>query len=98
MHRVLVLGAGKIGALISGLLADSGDYHVDVADVRGGTVRSIVKAHGHAHLAAFELDASDESALVSGGASVKLRVENGAAAVGVIIFSIFSAVFGMSQR
>ena len=24
MHRVLVLGAGKIGALISGLLADAG--------------------------------------------------------------------------
>src|SRR3970282_1688164 len=33
MHRVLVLGAGKIGALISGLLADAGDYQVALADV-----------------------------------------------------------------
>ena len=28
MHRVLILGAGKIGALISGLLAESGAYEV----------------------------------------------------------------------
>ena len=28
MHRVLVLGAGKIGALISGLLAEAGGYEV----------------------------------------------------------------------
>ena len=33
MHKVLVLGAGKIGSLISGLLAESGDYEVHVADV-----------------------------------------------------------------
>ncbi|MEY4376486.1 MAG: hypothetical protein RJB26_1036, partial [Pseudomonadota bacterium] len=32
MQRILVLGAGKIGALISGLLAESGAYHVDLAD------------------------------------------------------------------
>ena len=28
MHKVLILGAGKIGALISGLLAESGEYLV----------------------------------------------------------------------
>ena len=33
MHRVLVLGAGKIGSLISGLLAESGSYTVHLADV-----------------------------------------------------------------
>ena len=33
MHKVLILGAGKIGSLISGLLAESGDYAVHVADV-----------------------------------------------------------------
>src|ERR1039457_3405716 len=33
MHRVLVLGAGKIGALISGLLGESGAYQVQLADV-----------------------------------------------------------------
>ncbi len=31
MHRVLILGAGKIGALISGLLAESGSYQVHLA-------------------------------------------------------------------
>ena len=35
MQKVLILGAGKIGALISGLLAESGDYEVHVADVNG---------------------------------------------------------------
>jgi saccharopine dehydrogenase-like NADP-dependent oxidoreductase len=33
MHRVLLLGAGKIGRMIARLLADSGDYAVTVADV-----------------------------------------------------------------
>ncbi len=32
MHRVLLLGAGKIGRMIARLLVDSGDYHVLVAD------------------------------------------------------------------
>ncbi len=61
MHRVLVLGAGKIGALISGLLAESGDYAVALADVDGGVARAVAKAHGHKHLEAFELDASEEA-------------------------------------
>ena len=40
MHRVLILGAGKIGALISGLLAESGSYKVQLADMDGaGQVR-----------------------------------------------------------
>ncbi|HXD75756.1 MAG TPA: saccharopine dehydrogenase C-terminal domain-containing protein [Vicinamibacterales bacterium] len=33
MHRVLLLGAGKIGRMIARFLVDSGDYHVTVADV-----------------------------------------------------------------
>lgn len=65
MHRVLVLGAGKIGALISGLLADSGDYQVDLADVNGAAARSVAAAHGLAHLAAYEVDASDPKALAA---------------------------------
>ena len=31
-HRVFILGAGKIGRMISRLLVDSGDYHVTVGD------------------------------------------------------------------
>jgi saccharopine dehydrogenase-like NADP-dependent oxidoreductase len=33
MHRVLLLGAGKIGRMIARLLVDSGDYRVIVGDV-----------------------------------------------------------------
>lgn len=33
MHRVLLLGAGKIGRMIARLLVDSGDYRVVVGDV-----------------------------------------------------------------
>ncbi len=33
MHRVLILGSGKIGRMIAKLLVDSGDYRVRVGDV-----------------------------------------------------------------
>jgi saccharopine dehydrogenase-like NADP-dependent oxidoreductase len=58
MHRVLVLGAGKIGALISGLLGESGDYHVDLADIDGAAAEAVVRAHGLASVQAFQLDAT----------------------------------------
>jgi len=64
MHRVLILGAGKIGALISGLLGESGRYDVQLADVDGGTAEAVVKAHGLPHLRAFALDARDKAALL----------------------------------
>jgi saccharopine dehydrogenase-like NADP-dependent oxidoreductase len=63
MHRVLVLGAGKIGALVTGLLGESGDYQVRVADVDGRQAESVVDAHGLEAVRAFELDASDTDAL-----------------------------------
>ena len=63
MHRVLVLGAGKIGALISGLLAESGDYRVQLADSRANAAAEVVAAHGLENLRAFELDAADEESL-----------------------------------
>ncbi len=63
MHRVLVLGAGKIGALISGLLAESGSYTVQLADVNGESAASVVRAHGHAALSAHTIDASDPGTL-----------------------------------
>ncbi len=58
MHRVLVLGAGKIGALISGLLADAGDYQVQLADVSAEAARAVVGAHGKQNVAAHGLDAA----------------------------------------
>jgi saccharopine dehydrogenase-like NADP-dependent oxidoreductase len=63
MHRVLILGAGKIGALISGLLADAGGYDVQLADVNGDAARSVARAHGRKNLAAHAVDASDPAAL-----------------------------------
>jgi saccharopine dehydrogenase-like NADP-dependent oxidoreductase len=63
MHRVLILGAGKIGALISGLLAESGAYRVLVGDVSGNAAEEVVRAHGFAALKAHALDAADAVAL-----------------------------------
>jgi len=63
MHRVLILGAGKIGALISGLLAESGSYQVQLGDVDGATADAVVRAHGAASLTAVTLDASNAAAL-----------------------------------
>jgi saccharopine dehydrogenase-like NADP-dependent oxidoreductase len=63
MHRVLILGAGKIGALISGLLASSGAYEVQLADVDGSIAEAVVRAHGAAGLSAYALNAKQRSAL-----------------------------------
>ena len=63
MHRVLVLGAGKIGALVSGLLADAGGYEVQLADVNADTARAVARAHGKRNIAAHGVDAGDPAAL-----------------------------------
>jgi len=65
MTNVLVLGAGKIGALISGLLAESGDYHVQLADSVAGAAEKVVDAHGLDNLSGFTLDASDKERLTT---------------------------------
>ena len=59
MQKVLILGAGKIGALVSGFLAECRDYEVHVADVNGNAANSVVAAHGLPNLHACELDASN---------------------------------------
>ena len=63
MQTVLILGACKIGALISGFLADSRDYDVHVADVNGNAANAVVAAHGLPNLCAHEFDAADPTAL-----------------------------------
>ena len=65
MHRVLILGAGKIGALISGLLAESGGYQVQLADVEAATASAAARAHGSPHLTAHGMDASNAAALAA---------------------------------
>lgn len=63
MQDILVLGAGKIGALISGLMAESGSYRVQLADARKGAAAEVASAHGLETITAFDLDASDAKAL-----------------------------------
>jgi saccharopine dehydrogenase-like NADP-dependent oxidoreductase len=63
MHRVLILGAGKIGALISGLLAEAGGYEVALADVNGDAARAVSRAHGKRNITAHGVDAGDPAAL-----------------------------------
>ena len=63
MHKVLVLGAGKIGALISGLLAESGVYQVQLADVDETAAASVARAHGLPNVQPVRLDATDAEAL-----------------------------------
>ena len=65
MQDILVLGAGKIGALISGLLSESGDYRVQLADSSPGVAAHVVNAHKNANVSAFDLDASDKAALTA---------------------------------
>ncbi|MGI9224077.1 MAG: saccharopine dehydrogenase family protein [Woeseiaceae bacterium] len=65
MQEILVLGAGKIGALISGLLAESDSYRVQLADALEGAAADVAAAHGLASIAAFELDAGNKDALTA---------------------------------
>lgn len=65
MQDILVLGAGKIGALISGLLADCGDYRVQLADSVDGAAADVAGAHGGKNLAPFTFDAGDEQPLTA---------------------------------
>ncbi len=64
MHEILVLGAGKIGSLIAGLLGESGSYRVQLADARKGAAKEVADAHGLDTIQAFDLDATDSAALV----------------------------------
>jgi saccharopine dehydrogenase-like NADP-dependent oxidoreductase len=63
MHRVLVLGAGKIGALISGPLAEDGGYGVQLAGVNPDSARAVARAHGRRSLVAHGLGAAEPAAL-----------------------------------
>jgi saccharopine dehydrogenase-like NADP-dependent oxidoreductase len=46
MHRVLLLGAGKIGRMIARLLIDSGDYDLLVGDVSETALERVAKLTG----------------------------------------------------
>ena len=62
MHRVLLLGAGKIGRMIARLLVDSGDYSVTVADASRDALDRIASRFA---IETIELDVDDAAALAA---------------------------------
>src|SRR5262245_5582801 len=61
-HRVLLLGAGKIGRMIARFLMDSGDYDLAVGDVNDAALKRIAKLTG---ADARRIDASNADELVA---------------------------------
>lgn len=62
MHQILLLGAGKIGEMISLLLAETGDYQVTVADFDAA---SQARLPAHDNIQFMQLDVKDEAALAA---------------------------------
>lgn len=60
MHRVLLLGAGKIGRMIARFLVDAGDFHVVVGDHDGESLQLVGETTS---AETIHLDAADTSAL-----------------------------------
>jgi saccharopine dehydrogenase-like NADP-dependent oxidoreductase len=59
MNRVLVLGAGKIGSLITCLLAESGDYEVHLSDRRADEPDHVRQTCGLQRIHVAPLDATN---------------------------------------
>ena len=62
-HTVLVLGAGKIGSLITCLLADSGDYQVHVGSLYIDEANKLVSDLSLSNVVIQKLDAEDKKEL-----------------------------------
>jgi saccharopine dehydrogenase-like NADP-dependent oxidoreductase len=62
MHRVLLLGAGKIGRMIARFLMDSGDYELIVGDVRDAALERVAKLTG---AATARVDAANQAELAA---------------------------------
>lgn len=60
MKNVLLLGSGKIGAIITELLSSSGDYHVTVADVSEANLARLADSP---NVETLVLDVTNEAAL-----------------------------------
>lgn len=77
MRKVLLLGAGKIGSLITAMLAESGAYEVHVGSLETDEAKKMIAELGLAHVSIFPLDAQDEQALerIMAGANGKSRFD-----------------------
>ena len=56
MHRVLVLGAGKIGSLVACLLSENGDYEVTLGDISLDASKRFVRELGLSRVTPLLLD------------------------------------------
>ena len=62
-HKVLVLGVGKIGSLITCLLSQSGDYEVHLGNLNIEAANSLVDELKLTHVTATKIDARDSDTL-----------------------------------
>jgi saccharopine dehydrogenase-like NADP-dependent oxidoreductase len=96
MEDVLLVGGGKIGAMITELLAGSGDYRVTVAD---HSAAALAKVPARDHIETLRLDVTDAAALGEALAgkfavlsavpfSLTRHVADGAAAAAVHYFDL----------
>lgn len=60
MKKILLMGAGKIGEMITEMLAGSGDYHVTVADISDD---ALSKMPQYDNVKTLNLDVTDQGAL-----------------------------------
>ena len=63
MKKILLLGAGKIGSLISCLLSESGDYEVNLADHQDAVIRSLEGDPTQSNVNLISLNAADPAML-----------------------------------
>ena len=71
MHRILLLGAGKIGRMIARLLLDSGDYDVLVADASPAALERL-RAHIPVETRAVDVQQPDELRPLAAGRNAVL--------------------------
>jgi len=64
-RQVLLLGSGKIGSLITCMLAESGDYDVYVGSLDTDASHKLCQETGLCDVNAFKLDVQDENALAA---------------------------------
>lgn len=62
MKKIILVGAGKIGAVISEFLAASGDYSIAVADVSDASLASLP---GHEAITTLRVDVTNHDALTN---------------------------------
>jgi saccharopine dehydrogenase-like NADP-dependent oxidoreductase len=70
MHRVLLLGAGKIGRMIARFLMDSGDYQLVVGDVCDTALKRVAKLTGADTRRIDAANPADLAAAMQGTATV----------------------------